>query len=302
YQLSNGRAARYQSATGKKAKWLAIAQLGGTAGRDSDVIYLAEPLDERLFENILAEQVNNTEVVFWDEQQNKLLAEQQQRIGKLVLSAKPATKITAEQKSVAIVTHIQKRGLSLLPWSDKANLWRERVNFLYQDDVQKTGKSEWPDLSDAALLSSLHNWLAPFLDKVSHINHLKQLDLYSILQGLLVWPQPQQLDELAPERYTVPTGSNVRIDYSQTPPALPVKMQEMFGCQKTPAINRNTALTVHLLSPAGRPLQITQDLAGFWQTSYKDVQKEMKGRYPKHRWPDDPANEQPSRRTTKPRK
>ncbi|HPQ95502.1 MAG TPA: ATP-dependent helicase C-terminal domain-containing protein, partial [Thiolinea sp.] len=147
----------------------------------------------------------------------------------------------------------------------------------------------WPDVSREHLLASLDGWLAPYLTGVSVLGDFKRLDLSTILGALLSWELQQRLEQLAPKTLKVPSGHAIPIDYSQSPPVLAVKLQEMFGCEATPTIaNGRVPLTVHLLSPAGRPLQITQDLAGFWRTSYHAVKKDMKGRYPKHPWPDDP--------------
>ena len=160
------------------------------------------------------------------------------------------------------------------------------------------GDGGWPDVSQAGLLATLDQWLGPWLDGVNLLQDLKKLDLKKILAALLPWDRQQRLDELAPVRLKVPSGSSIAIDYMQSPPVLAVKLQEMFGCEQTPTVaGGRVPLLVHLLSPAGRPLQITQDLAGFWRSSYEQVRKDMKGRYPKHPWPDDPLTATPTRNT-----
>ena len=160
--------------------------------------------------------------------------------------------------------------------------------------------SRWPDLTDEALLASLEDWLLPYVSEVRSLQDFKALDVRVILHTMLPWPLPLELERLAPERMAVPSGSSIAIDYCRQPPVLAVKLQEMFGCQDTPQIaDGRVALQVHLLSPAGRPLQVTQDLAGFWRGAYREVQKEMKGRYPKHPWPDDPLRATPTRHTSK---
>jgi ATP-dependent helicase HrpB len=162
------------------------------------------------------------------------------------------------------------------------------VNLVY---LHLEEKGEWPDLSEQALLDSLETWLGPYLDGVNSMKDVCKLDLSSILKSLLPWSLSQQLESLAPSVYPVPSGSKISLDYLQSPPVLAVKLQEMFGCAETPSIiNGRVKLLVHLLSPAKRPLQVTQDLAGFWGSSYNDVKKELKGRYPKHPWPDDPMS------------
>ena len=164
-----------------------------------------------------------------------------------------------------------------------------------------TGNNDWPNVSDEHLLASMNDWLGSYLEPINLLSHFRKIDLKSILSALLTWEQNQQLNVLAPQRMQVPSGSSYALDYTTTPPVLAVKLQEMFGCVDTPAVlNGKVPLTVHLLSPAGRPVQVTQDLAGFWDTSYNEVRKEMKGRYPKHSWPEDPRNAAPTSRT-KPR-
>ncbi len=159
---------------------------------------------------------------------------------------------------------------------------------------------KWPDVSDAALLASMGEWLAPWLDDVTRLDDIRALDLNTVLRGLLPWPLERELEEQAPPELEVPSGSRYRIDYSHKPPVLAVKLQEMFGCAAAPAIARGRVqLMLHLLSPAGRPLQVTRDLEGFWRNGYGEVRKEMKGRYPKHPWPEDPLNAQATRHTNR---
>jgi ATP-dependent helicase HrpB len=157
---------------------------------------------------------------------------------------------------------------------------------------------DWPDVSQPGLLASLEVWLAPYLDNVNLLQDFKKLNLKDILNALLPYPKQQQLDQLVPQRLNVPSGSSIAINYLESPPVLAVKLQEMFGAEQSPSIiSGKVTLVVHLLSPAGRQLQITQDLAGFWRTTYHDVKKEMKGRYPKHPWPDDPLVAVATRKT-----
>jgi ATP-dependent helicase HrpB len=169
-----------------------------------------------------------------------------------------------------------------------------RVNLLRS--VQ--GDALWPDFTEDALLADLEDWLGPYLEPVNLVKDFARLKLREILKARLDWQAQQQLDQLAPPRLRVPSGSSLTIDYLQNPPVLRVKLQEMFGCTQTPTIAEGQVeLLIHLLSPAGRPLQVTQDLAGFWSNMYHEVKKDMKGRYPKHPWPDDPINAEATRRT-----
>src|SRR5690606_34637796 len=201
----------------------------------------------------------------------------------------------------ALVELVRRKGLALLPWTPELRQWQARLAPLRALDRERGGESPWPDVSDAALLASLAAGLGPYLGKVSRLSHFASLDLSSILHNLLPWPLPQRLDELAPKSLTVPSGSQIRIDYSESPPVLAVRLQELFGLAATPRIaGGRLGLKLHLLSPARRPVQVTQDLASFWANTYVEVKKDLKGRYPKHYWPDDPLIAEPTARA-KPR-
>ena len=247
--------------------------------------FSASALDPALFKHHLSDLIEEKDTLHWDETSNRFNAEHIRSIGKLVIERQRIEKIPAEARRDALLELIKKRGLNLLPWTPSIRQWQSRVMLLNQLDPD-----HWPDVSEQHLLKTIQSWLAPFLDSINRLSDFKQLDLSNILSSLLPWPLPQQLQELTPTTIKVPSGSNIRIDYTQSPPVVSVKLQEMFGCLDTPAIaNGQVKLMLHLLSPAQRPLQVTQDLAGFWQGSYAEVKKEMKGRYPKHPWPDDPA-------------
>lgn len=298
FQLANGRGVSIAGnhALGK-SKWLAVAEAGGMAKSTSDMIHSAATLDEALFESILADQVVENTIVEWNGKTKRFVAEQRQQVGALVLSTSKLEKVPAEAKIEALIKHIQTSGLEVLPFTPGLRQWQARVELVRIT----TGNKDWPEVSDEQLLASMDDWLAPYLEPINLLSHFKKLDLKSILSALLTWEQNQQLNVLAPQRFQLPSGSSYTLDYTTTPPVLAVKLQEMFGCVDTPAVvSGQVPLTVHLLSPAGRPLQVTQDLAGFWATSYHDVRKEMMGRYPKHPWPEDPQNAAPTKRT-KPR-
>ena len=295
YQLANGRSAEFvgKHALGNQI-WLAIAEVSSLAGSKSDMIRSASALDDKLFNTALADQVHVQTVVEWDNKAARFIAEQQHKVGALVLQRKALQNVPAEAKTSALIHFIRKQGLELLPWQSEHEQWCARVNLLRR--VEPT--QAWPNVSHNHLLATLEDWLAPYLNEVNTLADFRKLDLSTILNALLPWDRQQRLEQLAPQRLPVPSGHDIAIDYSQTPPVLAVKLQEMFGCQQTPTIaNGKVALIVHLLSPAGRPLQITQDLAGFWRTSYHDVKKDMKGRYPKHPWPDDPLQAIATRKT-----
>lgn len=230
----------------------------------------------------------------WNETEGRISSLSQQRLGELVLAEK---QVTAKPEEIQQLWRevLQKEGLKMLSFSAEAKSFLARGRF-----VQKyLPENAWPDLSEAELLANLDNWLLPSIGQVRSLTDLHKLDLLSSLRSCFSWQQLQQLDRHAPERLAVPSGSRIRLDYpAEGPPVLAVKLQEMFGLTRTPTIAAGRCpLQIHLLSPAGRPLQITQDLAHFWIHSYPEVRKEMKGRYPKHPWPENPLEALPTAKT-----
>ena len=283
YRLANGRAAVFAEADAlMKSPWLAIADLGSRQGQRDERIYLAAELDPALFDGPLAEQVGTLDVLDWDEREGVLRAERQRRVGELVLTSEALPALDEDARGRALLGIVRRKGLELLPWTPELRQWQARVNLLRRLDLERDGTSEWPDVGDAALLASLEDWLLPYLGKVSRLSHFANLELASILQGLLPWPLPQRLDEQAPRTLRVPSGSHIRLDYHEFPPVLAVRLQELFGLADTPRIaGGQLGVKLHLLSPAQRPVQVTQDLASFWRTTYAEVKKDLKGRYPK---------------------
>ena len=291
YQLSNGRSASFMGSHSlSNQPWLAVAEVTSGIGGKGDIIRSAAAFDEALFDSALSDLVTLEVSAGWDKKANRFIAEEQQKIGALVLQRSRLDNVPIEAKRAALVEYIQKEGLRILPWKSEHYQWCARVLLLRNaDSSAKDGSSTWPDVSEEALLVNLGEWLGPYLDDVNTLQSFKKLNLSDIFNAMLPWELQQTLNQLAPVRLSVPSGSSIAIDYTESPPVLAVKLQEMFGCEHTPTVaNGKVNLLVHLLSPAGRPLQITQDLAGFWRSSYHDVKKDMKGRYPKHPWPDDP--------------
>ncbi|UST84373.1 ATP-dependent helicase HrpB [Pseudomonas siliginis] len=290
YRLANGRAALFAEADSlMKHEWIVIADLGSRQGQREERIYLAADFDPALFDSVLAEQVRSVDQLDWDEREGVLRAERQRKVGELILSREPLTGLDENTRSQALVNLVRRKGLELLPWTPELRQWQARVALLRQLDLRTQDDSQWPDVSDAALLNTLEDWLMPYLGKVSRLSHFANLDLSSIVRNLLPWPLPQKLDELAPHHLSVPSGSSIRLDYSDHPPILAVRLQELFGLADTPRIaGGRQVVKLHLLSPARRPVQVTQDLANFWRSTYAEVKKDLKGRYPKHYWPDDP--------------
>ena len=303
YRLANGRAAQFGDVDAlMKEPWLVVADLGSRQGQREERIYLAAEFDPALFDGVLAEQVNTVDLLDWDEREGVLRAERQRRVGELVLSSAPLTGLDESARARALLNLVRRKGLELLPWTPELRQWQARVMLLRQLDLGAGQHSEWPDVSDPALLANLEDWLQPYLGKVTRLSHFAQLDLSSILRNHLPWPLPQRLDEWAPAHLLVPSGSSIRLDYSEQPPILAVRLQELFGLAQTPRIaGGRQEVKLHLLSPARRPVQVTQDLANFWRTTYAEVKKDLKGRYPKHYWPDDPLVAEATARA-KPRK
>lgn len=298
YQLANGRRAELNDGDALcNSPWLVVAELGGQQGRSRDRIYRAALLDPDCFESRLAELVDDQLFCDWDEQLGRFIAEQRRCIGALLWQSQPLDKVPEPQKTQALLNLFSRRGLGLLNWDDTARQLRGRVAMMRQleGDV-------WPDWSDQGLIDSAERWLAPYLTRVSKLADFAKLNCTQLLRDSLDWQQQNNLDTQLPTSLRVPSGSNIRLDYTQQPPVLAVKLQEMFGCEQSPRLaNGRIDVMIHLLSPARRPLQITQDLAGFWRGSYQQVKKEMKGRYPKHPWPDNPLEALPTARA-KPRK
>lgn len=296
YLLANGLGAAMEPDDAlARTPWMIVANLLQGVNNSEARILLALPCDiERLaprLPHLISEQTS----VEWDESKGTLRAWKRQQLGRLVLKAQPLAKPSAEELSQALLNWVRHQGISALNWSDSAQQLRLRL----QCAAQWLPDVNWPAVDDDSLLDSLEDWLLPSLNGVRDLRGLQNINLTEALLSLMDWPTRQRLDSALPTHYTVPTGSHLPIQYfSDKPPVLAVRLQEVFGEQQSPKIAEGrVALVLELLSPARRPLQITRDLAAFWQGSYREVQKEMKGRYPKHAWPDDPGNALPTRRT-----
>jgi len=292
YRLRNGKGAVLPAEDGlRDAPYLAIASVSGET-RDAR-IRTAAPISAATIERLFGNDIRDGETAVWDGKSRSVIARRQKRLHALVLDDAPARNIPDDQIVHALLDGIRDIGLECLPWSREATEWLLRVRCFHL----ATGTG--PDLSESVLLETLEEWLLPYLAGMSRLQHLKLLDLRAILQARLNWSELQKLDAQVPSHFTVPSGSSIRIDYTDpTAPVLPVKLQEMFGSTETPSIfDGAIALNIHLLSPAGRPLQITRDLPAFWRNAYLQVRAEMKGRYPRHPWPDNPLAAAPTRHT-----
>ena len=283
YLLSGGRGVALPEGDAlANEEFLVVADLDGS-GQDARV-FLAAPITPAGIEEAYADRIADEEVLRWNAQDGAVQARRQRRLGALVLDDKPLSRSDPEKLKAAMIEGVRQMGLTCLPWTDDLQAWRQRINFLRLHDAS------WPDLSDDALLASLGDWLAPFLNDASRRSHLSRVDLGAALRALVPWEKQRDLDRLAPSHIEVPSGSRIPIDYANpAEPTLSVRLQEMFGLIDTPRIvGGKVPMTIHLLSPARRPVQVTRDLASFWKSGYRDVKAELKGRYPKHYWPDDP--------------
>jgi ATP-dependent helicase HrpB len=299
FLLSNGRGARLDplDALSREA-YLAVAEVDGA--RADARIFLAAPISEAEIETQFEAIIETRDAVEWDERSQAVLARRQRRIGALVLREAPLSDPAQDAVQRALLAAIRKKGLdAVLPWTPALRQWQARLALLRR---HLPAAADWPDMSDAALSERLEGWLLPYLGGIMKLSQLADIDLHAALTQQLDYAQQKLLDREAPTHWRVPSGSHIPIDYTMgEAPVLAVRLQEMFGCAETPALaGGRVKLVLHLLSPARRPLQVTSDLAGFWQSSYRAVRAEMRGQYPKHDWPEDPLAATPTNRA-KPR-
>jgi ATP-dependent helicase HrpB len=255
-------------------------------------IFLAAPITREEIDQHFARQVVAEQDVTWDERTEAVVARRRLRLGAIVLEEGAVRDVDPVAAANLLARTLTAAGVGSLPWGEGASQLRQRLAFLHHMDPS------WPDVGDAALAHSIDRWLAPRLVGLRRRAEVAQLDLGAALLERLSWSQRAALDDLAPTHLTVPSGSRIPINYENVEaPVLAVRLQELFGCADTPRIGAGRVpLTIHLLSPAHRPLQVTRDLEGFWRTSYFDVRREMRGRYPKHEWPEDPLSATPTAR------
>jgi ATP-dependent RNA helicase HrpB len=294
YQLISGRGIRLpESDHLAGTPFLVAAQVneGGSEGR----IHLAAPVDEDNLHRYLPELFTSRKKIWWDRSSERVRATVENLFGHVALSGIPLADPDQEAVLSVFLGEIQQRGLNLLPWSEEARQVQARVGFMRLREGDR-----WPDICDRILATEL-GWLAPYCSGMTGLADLKQLDMKKILQSLLPWDLLQQLDRDAPTHITVPSGSRKKLSYhAGRPPVLAVRLQEMFGQRTTPVVcNGKVNVTLHLLSPANRPIQVTSDLESFWRTTYSKVRKELAGRYPKHYWPDNPHLAKPTKLTQK---
>ncbi|MET1028586.1 MAG: ATP-dependent helicase HrpB [Dongiaceae bacterium] len=298
FRLSNGRGAVLAASDPlSNASFLAIGALDGD--KRAARIFLAAPITLDEIEADFTEAITDETIVAWNGRSEIVEAKKLRRLWSLVLEEKPIARPPRELLAQAMLEGVRQMGLGALPWTPELETLRARVALLRS---LNDPRQSWPDLSDAALLEKLEDWLLPYLDGKMRRAHLADLDLREALLSSLDWQQRQALDALAPTHLDVPSGSHVPLDYrSGEVPVLAVRLQEMFGATDTPTIaGGKIQVLLHLLSPARRPVQVTRDLKSFWTNGYKAVKADLKGQYPKHYWPDDPLVAEPTARA-KPR-
>ena len=262
--------------------WLVAAQVDDS-GRDGRILLGAE-LDPAELMVHAAEQVTTNNEIRWDDVSRSVAARRRTTLGALVFGDSALALPDAGLVQAALLEGIRRHGLDALPWREPQRVLRQRLAFAHTLD------QSWPDVSDGALLASLEEWLGPHVGGIKKLDDVARVDLGAALLDRLSWEQRRMLDTVAPERIEVPSGSRIAVDYADPlAPVLAVRLQEMFGLTATPLVGGGRVpLTLHLLSPAGRPMQVTRDLASFWATGYFDVRKDLRGRYPKHHWPENP--------------
>jgi len=275
--------------------WLAVADADRGAGRRDATVRSAAPLDEDLAVQAAPSLLREEERVWWTA--GAVIARRTTWLGAIELSSTTITDPPLALVAGAVREGLDREGLALLPWSGASTSLRRRMAFLHT-----ALGPPWPDVSDGALLAGIDTWLGPDLARIRGARDLQRIDVLSALRRLLPWPQAGRLDELVPERVSVPSGASVRVDYDAEQPVLAVRIQEVFGWRSTPRIaDGRVPLLLHLLSPARRPAAVTADLESFWHNGYPQVRAELRGRYPKHAWPDDPLTAVPTRGVRRPR-
>jgi len=299
FTLANGRGAAFAAAQSLARREFLVALDLDDRERDARIL-LAAPLErEQLLEHF-ADRIRRVDSVAWDTREQAVIARRALVLDALTLEEQPLAAAPAGEMSNAMLTGVRELGVASLPWDREARELQARVEFLRAaPDTGAAGPQSWPAVSDAALLDSLEEWLAPWLEGVTRRAQLARVPLEKALRARLSYQQQRALDERAPEYLLMPSGSRIRVDYqADDSPAVAVRLQEVFGLAATPRIDRGrVAVTFRLLSPAQRPVQVTRDLASFWRGAYFEVRKDLRGRYPKHHWPEDPLAAQATRGT-----
>jgi ATP-dependent helicase HrpB len=293
FALANGRGAHFAEPQSLARQELIVAVDLDDRERDAR-IRLAAPLSRADIDGYMAERLERCDSVAWSAREQAVIARRVLRLDGLVLEESALPQVPAEEARAAMLEGIRQLGIGSLPWSREARDLQARVAFVRR---LGGGFERWPDLTDEALAAAGGDWLAPWLDGVTRREHLARIPLPDALTARLSWEERRELEALAPSQLTVPSGSRVRIDYlDESAPAVAVRLQEVFGLTATPLLGGGRVpITFKLLSPAQRPVQVTRDLASFWRGAYAEVRKDLRGRYPKHYWPENPLEAEPVR-------
>jgi ATP-dependent helicase HrpB len=293
FTLANGRGAQFTGPQGLARQELIVAVDLDDRERDACIL-LAAPLERRELLEHFADHIRRVEIVEWNSREQAVIARRRVMLDAIVLEDKPLVPVPADAAREAMLTGLRELGIGVLPWDRDARDLQARIEFVR---AAAAAGAAWPQVSDAALAESMQTWLAPWLDGVTRREHLARVPLTEALLALLTWEQRRDLDEWAPTHLSMPSGSRVRVDYlDASAPAVSVRLQEVFGLAASPRLGSGRVpVTFKLLSPAQRPVQVTRDLASFWRGAYAEVRKDLRGRYPKHYWPEDPLQAQPVR-------
>jgi ATP-dependent helicase HrpB len=309
FTLANGRGAHFADPQGLAKQELIVAVDLDDRERDARIL-IAAPLARADIEEYLPELLLRQESVEWNSREQAVIARRTLQLGAIVLEEKPLPEVPVEAARSAMLIGVRELGVEVLPWTREARDLQARLEFARkhtQPPDERAGArsaTSWPAVTDADLAASVETWLGPWLDGVTRKEHLARIPLVDALRALLTWEQQRELDGVAPTHLRVPSGSQIRIDYlDPSAPVVSVRLQEVFGLDATPRIGGGRIpVTFKLLSPAQRPVQVTRDLASFWRGSYAEVRKDMRGRYPKHYWPENPLEAQPKRSGGNPKK
>ncbi len=292
YLLAGGRGARVSERSAVRAAEYLVAPALDAGTQAEAIIHLAAELPEYVIREERSSHIRRETRVDWDDREGRVIAQRLELLGSIQLSVE--TVVPPEAEAVpAVIAAVRSSGLGLLTMNDAVRSLQGRLLLVRSAFPER----DWPDVSDTALIATLEEWLAPHLAGVTSIKKIAQLNISEIIRQSLDYRQQRELDELTPTHISVPSGSRIKIEYAGDIPVLAVKLQELFGLAVGPTVcGGRIPVLLHLLSPAGRPIQVTRDLKGFWDGSYQQVKKELKGRYPKHPWPDDPWSAVPTRK------
>ncbi len=295
--LANGRGAAFAEPQGLARQELIVAVDLDDRERDARIL-LAAPLERRELTEHFADRIRRRESVQWSAREQAVVARRTVELDALVLEEQPLAEVPADAARRAMLTGVRELGITALPWNREARDLQARIEFVRAALGGAPGAgAAWPAVSDAALGATLESWLTPWLDGVTRREHLARVPLSDALRARLTREQQRELEEWAPANLTLPGGGRTRVDYlDDSAPAVSVRLQEVFGLADTPRLGRGRLpVTFKLLSPARRPVQVTRDLASFWRGAYAEVRRDLRGRYPKHYWPENPLEAEPTR-------